>query len=185
LRYRLKASDSGWLDHPFLLPRSLRSWLTDQGSLTRRLKQCCSEFSVRPIRTGLSHASRDESKPLGIAHRHLAYVREVILNCDHQTVVFAHSVVAIKSLRGPWGGVTRLGTRPLGEVLFNNPRVRRGQLQYRRLTTHHPLARQARRSGICDIRQTLWARRSLFYLMGHPLMVTEVFLPKIGSVHHA
>jgi len=137
------------------------------------------------VRTGLSHACSDENKPLGIANGRLAYVREVILNCDHQAVVFAHSVVAIKSLRGPWAGVTGLGTRPLGEVLFNNPRVRRGELHYRRLTTHHPLARQARRAGITDIRQALWARRSLFTLKGHPIMVTEVFLPSIGSVRHA
>ncbi len=182
MRFTLDAARSGWLNHPFLLPRTLRGWLTDQGSLTRRLKQRCKTFAVRPVRVGLLRACKDEHAPLAIVGNRLAYVREVVLNCDGRAVVFAHSVVALASLRGPWAAVTRLGARPLGEALFKNPRVTRGRLQYKRICARHPLAWQAQRAGVHDGRQPLWARRSAFTLQGHAIMVTEIFLPSIRRI---
>lgn len=134
---------------------------------------------MQPHRVGLIRPNRDEGRPLRLRAGQLAYVREVILLCDAQPVVFAHSVVPINSLRGPWAAVTRLGSRPLGEALFSNPKVARGCLQYRRIPARHALARQARQAGIPLSGRALWARRSLFTLSGHALMVTEVFLPAV------
>ena len=182
MRFKLEAAGQGWLTHPFFLPREFRGWLSDQGSLTQRLRQRCHGFSVHPVRVGFIRPNRDENSPLQLRADELAYVREVVLNCDGQAVVFAHSLVAARSLRGPWAAVTRLGTRPLGEALFSDPRVVRGCLQYRRIDVRHPLARQAARAGIAMSGKSLWARRSLFTLQGHPLMVTEVFLPAVLSI---
>lgn len=182
LRFLHETTQTDWLHHPFLLPRSLRNWLTNQGSLTRRLKHRCGTFSVQPTRIGIFRAGQDENPFLKIASNRLAYVREVILHCDNHPVVFAHSVVSLKSLRGPWAAVTRLGTRPLGEALFSNPRVIRGRLQYRRIPPRHTLARQAALAGVSDGHKPLWARRSLFTLQGHPIMVTEIFLPAIVRI---
>lgn len=168
----------GWLSRPPALPRSLRRWLCDSGSLTRRLKARCTRFSVTPLTTGLARANADETALLGLSGRQLAYVRDVTLRCDDQVVVFAHSVLTRKSLRGAWNGITHLGSRPLGEALFNNPRIRRQALAYRKLRPHHPLFRRIN----LHLPQTeccLWARRSVFCLAGHPLLVTEVFLPSI------
>ncbi len=184
MRFRLEADKQGWLLHPFFLPRKLRAWLADQGSLTSRLKQRCRQFSVQPIRIGLIRPNKDEGSALRLRSGHVAYVREVLLHCDGRPVVFAHSVVPANSLRGPWAAVTRLGSRPLGEALFSNPRVIRGALQYRRVPACHALARQARKAGISMPAQAMWARRSLFTLQGHSLMVTEVFLPAILSIGH-
>jgi chorismate lyase len=139
---------------------------------------------VKPVRIGLLRANQDENQPLQIAGNRLAYVREVILACDDQAVVFAHSVLSLASLRGPWAALTRLGTKPLGEALFSNPRVIRGRLQYRRIPLRHPLARQAARAGISNNNAPLWARRSLFTLQGHPIMVTEIFLRDIKLIKH-
>ena len=182
LHFKLETASQGWHTPPFFLPREFRGWLADQGSLTRRLRQHCREFSVRPVRVGFARPNRDEGIPLQLRADELAYVREVVLNCDGRAVVFAHSVVAASSLRGPWAAVTRLGARPLGEALFSNPRVARGRLQYRRIDERHPLARQAARAGIAMDGKPVWARRSLFTLHGHSLMVTEVFLPVIQSI---
>jgi chorismate--pyruvate lyase len=182
LRFKLEAAEQGWLKHPFFLPRELRGWLADQGSLTRRLKQRCQHFSVQPVRVGFIRPNQDEHSALQLPADQLAYIREVVLHCNGQPVVFAHSVVAAHSLRGPWAAVTRLGSRPLGEALFSNPRISRGCLQYRRISARHSLARQAKRAGIPLSAGPVWARRSLFTLRGHPLMVTEVFLPEILSI---
>lgn len=168
----------GWLSRPPALPRSLRRWLCDRGSLTRRLKARCTRFGVTPLATGLARANADEMALLGLSSRQLAYVRDVTLQCDGQVVVFAHSVMTRKSVRGTWHGITRLGSRPLGEALFSNPRIRRQALAFRKLTPRHPLFRRINRH-LPQTERCLWARRSVFCLAGRPLLVTEVFLPSI------
>ena len=171
----------GWIAHPFNVPRHLRHWLTDRGSLTRRLKARCANFRVRPVTTGYARANIDEHHPLNLRAGSTDYVREVLLACDQVNVVFAHSVLPRTGLRGRWNGITRLGSRPLGEALFDDHRIQRGTLTYLRLGSRHPLFRSASRHHTIHAR-TLWARRSVFCLNGHPLMVTEVFLPEIESL---
>lgn len=161
----------------------MQDWLVHCGSLTRRLKQRCSRFSVERVGTRIRPANPDEERELGLRRGQYAYVREVVLYCDGQAVVFAHSVVPLKNLRGPWNSVTRLGTRPLGEALFANHLVRRHPLSYRALHPRHKLHRQTASVVALDDSAKLLARRSRFSLKGRGLMVTEVFLPAILDVN--
>jgi chorismate--pyruvate lyase len=115
---------------------------------------------------------------MSLRRKELALVREVYLYCGSTPVIFAHSVVARKDLRGAWRGLSGLGNRSLGTVLFTNPVVRRTPLRFKKLTPAHPLFKRA-----CARLQVkpegLWARRSLFSLHGQSILVTEVFLPSI------
>jgi len=174
-------SRQGWLAHPHSLPRLLRCWLSDRGSLTQRLKSRCASFRVVPLVTGLARPNPDEYALLGLVPGTRAYVREVILLCDEVPVVFAHSVLPQDSLRGGWNGITRLGSRSLGEALFSDHRIERQPLAYRNLRDSHPLFRAAVAQQPLSTRN-LWARRSLFCLNHHPLLVTEVFLPAIDAL---
>lgn len=171
----------GWLAHPHSLPRALRNWLSDRGSLTQRLKTCCGTFRVVPLTTGLARPNPDEYALLGLVPGTRAYVREVMLLCDDVPVVFAHSVLPHASLRGGWNGITRLGTRSLGEALFSDHRIARQALAYRKLRSGHPLFRAIVVQQPLETR-SLWARRSVFCLDHHPLLVTEVFLPTIDTL---
>ncbi len=134
-------------------------WLRDRGSLTRRIKARCRDFAVRGV--------RQTRGPKGALHR------EVFLCCGERPVVYAYSVLPTDSLRGPWRNLGRLGSTPLGEVLFSDSRVKRAPLVFARLGVAHPLVRRAGAKG------PLWARSSLFRLAGRPIRVTEVFLPAI------
>lgn len=157
---------------------SWRGWLTDHGSLTRRLRVCCAAFAVRRLSQGLAIPHRDECAPLGLRPRRLAMVREVLLLDGDTPLVFAHSVIPRTALRGPWSSLVGLGNRPLGEALFSDPRVRRQPLTCRRLDRRHPLYREA----LAHLQQApaeLWARRSRFSLGRQSLLVTEVFLPAV------
>ena len=145
-------SRQGWLARPHSLPRSLRHWLSDRGSLTQRLKARCASFRVVPLAAGMARANADEYALLGMVPGTRAYVREVMLLCDEVPVVFAHSVLPPAGLRGGWNGITRLGSRSLGEALFSDHSIERQPLAYRSV------------------------RR------GHPLLVTEVFLPAIDAL---
>lgn len=171
----------GWLAHAFRAPRALRRWLSDRGSLTQRLKARHADFRVSPVACGYALPFPDEARALHLPPRTHAYVRDVLLLGGGSARVFAHSVVPRASLRGGWCGITRLGTKPLGEALFTDPRIHRLGLTMRRIDVRHPLFRAARQhTGLAATH--LWARRSVFCLGGHPLLVTEVFLPAIDAL---
>ena len=168
----------GW--HTFLpgIEAGYIPWLRDYGSLTQRIQQRCTHFAVDKTRSGLARIKLEESAPLGIAPHQLAYSRDVFLYAHGHPVVFAHSVLASKHLHGAWSAVGHLGNKPLGALLFTHPLVERGALHYRALRNSHALYQRA----VVILKNPpgkLWARRSLFYLHGAPLLVTEVFLPKI------
>ncbi len=175
---RQDSPDKAWSTHPFAAPRALRGWLTDRGSLTRRLKAHHADFRVYPVARGFARPFPDEVRVLSLAPQTQAYVRDVLLFGGGHARVFAHSVLPRPTLRGAWWGITHLGTKSLGEVLFTNPRIQRLGLSVRRLDTRHPLYRAACRHIRIDTRH-LWARRSVFCLDGRPLLVTEVFLPAL------
>ena len=169
---------STWHPAPtFLSPRA-RGWLQNRGSLTRLIQERCSDFHVKPVFQSLAKACGDELAVMNLRRNELAMVREVYLYCGNIPVIFAHSVVARRDLRGAWHGLSGLGSRSLGTVLFTNPVVERTALQFKKLNSAHPLFRRA-----CQKLQEkppgLWARRSLFGLHGQSILVTEVFLPSI------
>jgi len=153
-------------------------WLRDRGSLTLRIQQRCRSFEVRGVRSGLARIAPDESALLGIGTRQLAWSREVYLYADSQPVVFAHSTLDHKHLRGAWSSLRTLGNNPLGALLFAHPLVERKPLHFQSFRNTHPLYRRAV-AVLGEEPQRLWARRSLFYLHDAPLLVTEVFLPEI------
>lgn len=154
----------------------LRPWLQERGSLTSRLKRQYADFSVQVLAQGWRKPHADEQVLLQLpAHQH-AWVREVMLMGQGQPQVFAHSVIARQGLRGAWCDLRHLGRRPLGATLFANPRVQRSQLHYRKLPLSHPLYKAFCRHVPQQPSPVLWARRSLFCLQYHRLLVTEVFL---------
>jgi chorismate--pyruvate lyase len=160
---------------------ALAPWLRDRGSLTRRIRQRCTQFEVRGVRDGLARIASDEAALLGIAPGQLAWSREVFLHADGRPVVFAHSALAREHLHGAWSALRTLGNRPLGGYLFAHPLVERRPLHYRALRSAHPLYLRAA-AVLKHPPSRLWARRSLFHLGAAPLLVTEVFLPDILSL---
>ena len=173
------ARSSAWYPSPPSISPRARAWLQNRGSLTQLIQEHChSEFSVKPVFQSLATACGDELAVMHLRRDELALVREVYLYCGDTPVVFAHSVVARKDLRGVWRSLSGLGNRSLGTVLFTNPIVKRTPLRFKRLNPAHPLySRACRRLQVKP--SGLWARRSLFTLHGQSILVTEVFLPSI------
>jgi chorismate lyase len=174
--------DAGWQATP-TAQHALRPWLQERGSLTARLKRCYADFSVQLVREAWCKPNLDERQLLQLAMGTQAWVREVWLMGDGQPRVFAHSVIARKDLRGAWYGLRKMGRLPLGAALFANPAVERGVLHFRKLSPAHALYKTVAKHLPLLPRQPLWARRSLFCLQQHHLLVTEVFLP--GSARQA
>ncbi len=161
------------------VPAGMDDWLWDTTSLTARLKRYCPHgFHVRLLRQGWGRPLYSEMRLLGMRRGETAIVREVELYCEEKAWVFARTVIPASSLRGPARRLTMLGTRPLGEVLFNDPHMRPGRREVARLLPRHPLF-QAATASLEQEPGEIWGRRTLFHLSGSPLLVNEIFLPGI------
>jgi chorismate--pyruvate lyase len=166
-----------WLVKP-LQGYVYQHWLIDKGSLTARLQKKYPSFSVRPLAVEYAKPIQDEAALLNLHVDKIALVREVLLLGNGMPAVFAHSVLPRRSLRGLWHGLGRLGNKPLGAMLFANPKIQRTPLSYKKLSASHALYQQAVK--YLDMKPPyLWARRSVFSLNCANIMVTEVFLPHI------
>ena len=170
-----------WLKQP-IQSGAYRTWLIDRGSLTQRLQGKSRYFNVRALRLNRAKPQMDEAKILNIPQQQSALLREVLLLDQQQPLIFAHSVLPDKSVRGAWLGLSRLGNKPLGAALFSDPQVTRTPLEYKKINRQHALYRQAIKH-LENPPNALWARRSVFQLSSaferHAIMVTEVFLPNI------
>lgn len=152
----------------------LRPWITDRGSLTTRIVRHYADFNLLRVRQQLVVPFTDERRALELRAGELAMVREVILRSATTPLVFAHTAVNPRHLRGAWRGLSQLGARPLAEMLFHDPLVSRMPVEYRKLPRTHALVKAA------GIDAVTWARRSVFLKYRQPLLVTELFLPGIG-----
>ncbi|WP_373975870.1 chorismate lyase [Chitinibacter sp. SCUT-21] len=155
-------------------PRELRPWLSERGSLTQRLISHFPSFSVKVLRQGFYAAHLDEQALFRNEKAHLA-TREVLLCSAGQPVVFAHSITTRSSLKRGFHLLGRTGSRPLGALLFADPKIKRSALSYCKIDHRHPLWRKAVRAAGPQA-ASLWARRSIFYSGQDQLLVTEVFL---------
>ncbi len=154
---------------------TLHPWLTSRGSLTSRLVAKVGDFNLVRLIQRAQLPNVDERRELGLREREHAIVREVLLRNAGTPLVFAHSIVSRRDLTGAWRGLSRLGARPLAEMLFHDAGVARLPMEYRKIDARHPLFRRAKEVAQFQA-SALWARRSVFLKQGRPLLVTEVFL---------
>ncbi|MGY8871916.1 MAG: chorismate--pyruvate lyase family protein [Pseudomonadales bacterium] len=152
-------------------PLCWQRWLTDRASLTQHLISASNgKFRVEVVRQGWARPTRSEALALGIPLRQLALIREVHLLGNDQVWVYARSIIPASTMTGRERQLSHVGNRSLGSILFSDPTMHRGPLQISRLQLSN--------------QQTVWARRSKFFLSGKPLLVCEVFLPALEQVHY-
>lgn len=159
---------------------ALRGWLLDPGSLTERLVAACDgRFRVEVVSQRHARPQRNECRVLRMRHGRHALIRQVRLYCGDQPWVFARTVIPLSTLRGRRRRLARLGNRPLGALLFADPGMRRDAMQISCIRPGQALFDTATR-GLRSRPGAIWGRRSVFYLDGAPLLVSEVFLPGLA-----
>ena len=133
-------------------PAAAQLWLDDSTSLTAKLKQQFSDFSVHVLSQQKVNPYAHEIEAL---NTHRAYtIREVELLGNGKVMVFARSVIP---LTDDTQEILNIGSKPLGEVLFNDPSIKRGPMQITQI-------------------DNIWGRRSTFTIGETKLLVSEFFM---------
>jgi chorismate--pyruvate lyase len=159
------------------VPDALRTWLAERHSLTQRLRHhCAGRLQVRVADQSWSRPNIDEVEVLGLRTGAIVLVRQVYLFCDDTPQVYARSVIPLATLTGAQRRLKRLGSRPLGDLLFADPNAERRPIAVTRLMQRCPLFGVALEHSAVAV-DAIWGRRSVFRLQGKPLLVSEFFLP--------
>ena len=172
-------SHSDWLTHvPPSLSVSQKTWLMRPGALTNGLRQL-GKVSLVVIRERPEGLSRDEADGIQRIRRTPVWVREVLMSINDTPCVFARSLTPLNASHGTWQGIRRLRNRPLADILYHEPSIKRTDFEVARIQRHMPLydtyLQTGRNPSLAS--PTLLARRSVFWRNGQPLLVSECFLP--------
>ncbi|MGI2067750.1 chorismate--pyruvate lyase family protein [Shewanella sp. MF08487] len=154
------------------LPLSpLKEWLIATGSLTQKLKTCCTEFEVKVLGEGHYAPLNGEYPQQGSV-----WIREVLLCLDTVPWVFARTLIPESLMSERQGDFLSLGSRPLGELLFSQDNFIPGRIEVASFETCSRLAHLAE-SLQQTVEHDLWGRRRYFHHGEHEMIVSEFFLP--------
>lgn len=171
----IKRTEAFWQVRGRQPPNPLRSWLFAQGSLTQRVRETCPQhFHVKVLRQYWARPFVDEAQLLKLSSFSYARIREVQLCCKDQAIIFARTIMPLQSLKGELRHLLKLGSQPLGEILFAQ-HAQRKTAQIDCLKRNHRLFQLATQN-LEQLPQSLWIRRSIFILKNKPLLVQEIFL---------
>jgi chorismate--pyruvate lyase len=156
---------------------SLRSWLFDPSSTTSRFRKISNNLVVKVLEQGWLMPTENERLFLKLLPRQLAFIREVEIYCDDIPCMTARTVIPRSSLIGKNRHLLfELDDRPLGELLFRDPTLKRSEFEFSLLKSgqkeYESIAKFFIQNNV-----KIWARRSQFFLSGKPLLLTEIFLP--------
>ena len=162
-----------------LMPDKLSSWLTNSGSLTRQLQAHNQiDFSVQVLSHHWMKPLPDECLYLDVPMTQMAYQREVRLMDGDTANVYARTVIPLATFQAMQHRFNSLGNKPLGEILFTDPSVKRGAIEIACLKPGQWLYELALLEE--TVRPAaLWGRRSRFYINDKVLLVNEIFLPSL------
>ena len=134
-----------------------KSCLLEPQSLTAKFKKEHSDLRVEVLSESWEIPLNYERQALGLARNKKAWIRCVVLKSDEQKLLYARTVIEDLTSGNAWFAIKKLGTQPLGEILFNLKKIKRTEFK------------------ISKINDKL-ARYSIFTQNNNKLLLTEVFL---------
>ena len=175
--------NSFWQNKPASsLTRMQKYWLHRPGALTIGLR-ALGHVELRVLREYAGGLGGDEHGLIPGKRGQAIWIREVCMSINGTDSVFARSITPSRASQGTWQGIRRLRTRPLADMLYNDPDIARSSFATARLGRQHALFTTFQRLQSGTKRQPyipspgLLARCSVFWRHAQPLVVEECFLP--------
>ncbi|MCS5708673.1 chorismate lyase [Candidatus Berkiella cookevillensis] len=162
-----------------LPPQRLMDWLTGPQILSAELSKVYTKLSLERLSEGAEVILATEQAALlkltPVQERY--YVRSVFLIGNDTPVIFARTVIPEKTYQQYAENFASLGNQFIGlRLLHNKENVVRSAFEYAAVKAQNPLYQEAVRFGAENQAPILWARRSVFWMGGLPLLITELFL---------
>jgi chorismate--pyruvate lyase len=154
-----------WLISPKVAGAEL-SWLTEEGSLTERLKKEFNDVKVDVVYEGIALDKTTD------------YIREVLIKIHDEPMIFAKTQLKASDLEGAWKCLKTLGQQSLANILFKDPDISRLSLLYRICEPGDILYTHIKSLEYVD-KEILWVRQAEWERHGKNILLTEVFLPNL------
>ena len=159
-------------------------FINDASSMTARLKKMVGKDFYIKLHSQLpGKIEEEEAKLLNLEKDKEQVIRIVELGKKSQALIIARSILPSYLFEGDTAHCfNALGETPLGEILFQDPNLKRSPFEISKIDTRDHAWIQ-----IFSLKEKkLWARRSIFYFKGKALLVFEVFLSAIkGACNEA
>ncbi len=137
----------------------IRSWLLEKGPITHRIK-LTEEFKLQIICDEEKEVPESELKFLKFDSKRNR-LREVLLHGNNTPRVFARSVIPNETIEYGFKKLGELGSKPLGDILFNKDIFKKELMQYASFKINQNI---------------FWGRKARYTVKSYPFSVMEVFL---------
>jgi len=154
-----------WLISPNAKGKML-SWITEQGSLTERLKKEFHDVKVEVIFEGNDPEEKSN------------YKREVVIKSYDKPKIFARTLLKDSDLNNAWDSIKDLGDQSLANILFKNPLIYRRSMFYKVCEPTDALYLYLKSLNLVD-QESIWLRKSEWEKNGKALLLIEVFLQNL------
>ncbi|MGB6241315.1 MAG: chorismate lyase [Castellaniella sp.] len=154
------------------LGRRQQAWLRQPGALTAGLRRL-GEVRLFVRDEAVLALPRCWAIESGLQAGATVWWREILMTIDDIPCVQACSFTPWTASLGAWKAMRGLGSRPLADILYQDPRILRSAFRFGSLHTR----RADQPWAVPKIHAPIEARHSVFTLKGAPLLVAEYFLP--------
>ena len=156
-----------WLTLPIAEGKAF-SWITEQGSLTERLKEEFGNVKVDVMYEGYISENKSE------------YMREVLIQSDDLPMIYAKTLLKQSDLEDGWSCLKSLGQKSLANILFKDTKISRRSLSYRLCKSSDALYLHLKSLNLVH-EEVIWSRQSEWEREGKTLLLVEVFLSNLFS----
>ncbi len=159
------------------LPVGVQSWAYESGSLTQRLRGYYGpEVAVKVLLQCWKSPYLSEHRLLKIPKHEYVLTREVLLYVKGKHLILARTVIPYITVKTAKSNLSKLGSRPLGEIIFSYPKLERMAMELSLIalpTWKSSLLKQV------PISEPIWGRRTVYSIANKQMLVSEFFLPEV------
>jgi chorismate--pyruvate lyase len=159
------------------IPGNVQSWVYESDSLTQRLRHFYGAgVAVKVLLQRWQPPFLSERRLLKLHEHHYSLTREVLLHVNGKPLILARTIIPAATVKTAKSNLSRLGNRPLGEVIFSYPKLERIAMD---ITLINPSVWTPSVLAEADIKQPVWGRRTVYAIAHQHMLVNEFFLPEV------
>ena len=152
-------------------------FISYSGSLTEHLRHITNnKINFRLLFANWEHANPMERQALNLSGQMRTWIRCIEHRYENNLWVYGRAIFPETTINATKGKISGLGVQSLGEIIFKDTHLKRDPFLYCLLSKES--AYYLALSFISDVKDSVWARRSVVYFQAQPILITEIFMPE-------